>query len=186
MNSINVCRDWIPGRKIVRKPITINANGNHSSLHGWLQTADFNQSKHIVSGLFVQDFIHELLMNSDAVDEAYVSNIAVNTANKRREVDECFRVGNTWYVVEVKGNVNLDSEKYPAVKQKLAQIVGALRKELEGTIQSMLLCPSWLTSDKEIEGLNSFLARIGGEQLSIEEHQQLGRMLGDKIRAVLA
>ena len=88
--------------------------------------------------------------------------------------------------LRVKTNVRLDTEKRQANREKIADV----NKALSGLypsyyINSGMLCPSFLYSVREVEGLNNFIASLGYARLTKSEHALMGEELGRVIRRSL-
>jgi len=185
----DVLKSWNPQPK-KRQEIKAKNGNNFTALHFWLGTGDFIQQDNIRSGMEIQKFI-EFIAKKSPVKLEIIKNTTLNIPGVGlKEADILFRVDSEnktiIYYREVKGNTNLDSEKKAANKEKIVQIKKYLEKEYpDAIINSACLCPAWLDSEKGIEGLNDFIQLLGYDPLSPEEHVELGKAIGLKIREAL-
>ncbi len=180
MTILSICDGWeLPQRK-QNKILKIKGK-NYNALYHWLNTADLSQSDKIKSGHDIENFIKYLVKNSPYQAEIFTDYI-IETLNGCREADLLFKIDNTIHYREIKGNVNLDSEKKKANFDKINSINCALKAKYPNmNIDSKFLCVPWFESDQNIEGFNDFIKLLGFFS-SFEEFVALGEKIGNKIR----
>lgn len=192
-SALDVAKSWIPTLTVSpTKKIKPPKNGKYPALYKWLNTANFDQSKKLKSGYYVQSFMIELVKHAPKNYVVITDKYSVISNGEEKEADLLAKLPQQLVIVyrEVKTNVNLDSEKMPATVAKIADISGALQKTYhDHEINSGLLNPCWLSSGSHnnvsIEGFNDFITILGYTELTVEEHAEIGNTLGEIIRNAL-
>lgn len=180
-----------------------SSDGRFYSLKEWLGTVDLPHQTHIRSGILMQSFIKDLIIGSPLNARLILDDMIKILGGQKKEADLLFSLPiatspppsqsmqgsyvDTIVYREIKGNINLDSEKRPATTDKIRAITAGLKVRYPNTkIVGGFLCPAWMETDGDVEGLNDFLVLLGYDVLSYEEYLDLGLKLGQKIRYLLA
>lgn len=193
-----VLASWTPtvSKKKEHKP---SSDGRFYSLKEWLGTTDLSHQTHIRSGILMQSFIKDLIIGSPLGARLILDDMIKIIGGQKKEADLLFllpgrAVSATQAAIpevliyrEVKGNINLDSEKRPATNDKIRAITAGLHVRYPNAkVVGGFLCPAWMETEGDVEGLNDFLVLLGYDVLSYEEYLDLGLKLGQKIRSLLA
>jgi hypothetical protein len=161
----------------------VSSNGNFYAQYLWLDTSELDQSDKIRSGIIIHQYIKWLVENSPAKAEVIRDDMVKVSSSQKREADLLFKLNNKIYYREIKGNVNLDSEKGPANLAKIADVANGLHVRYpDSEVDSGFLCPAWLNSENDVEGFNDFISILGYPVLSIEEFAALGKSLGKRLK----
>lgn len=71
---------------------------------------------------------------------------------KKRQIDGCFKVGNKFYYIEFKCNLDLDSEKKPASEAKIAQVEKLISKKFNNVkVVSSYVIPCIIEPTSDIQ-----------------------------------
>lgn len=187
-----VLNNWLPTPS-QKKKHKASSNGKFKSLYEWLKTHEFSHQDKIRSGIELQKLIRYMVVNSPFKTELIEDNIISTLNLKEKEADLLCKLFDpsgdpklfTVIYREVKGNVNLDSEKWPATLNKINDIGAGLRIRYPNSkIDVGFLCPAWLHSGDNVEGFNDFLHTFGYDELTFDEFISFGQDVGSKIRSV--
>lgn len=186
-NISSVAKSWSPVASKAKKQVAVK-EGRFAAMCDWLGTRDLSHQNHIRSGNLMEGFM------KDIVRESGVAELIEDVVVKSHVADLLFKLSNgatppEYKIVyrEIKGNVNLDSEKWKANASKIADIDAGLRKRYPSQeVDSGFFCPSWIEGLDTVEGFNEFITMLGYEELTYDEFVALGREIGNKVRAALA
>jgi len=177
------------------KNIVPSKGNNYTALYWWLDTADFSHSLKVRSGYCIENYIRDLVVSSPLNYSLLGTGRLKISNNKNKQADCLFGTKNSLGVItsvfyrEIKANVNLDTEKDIANKEKILEISKTLTNFYPGiSINPGLLCPSHLdsTPSKNIEGFNDFISLIGYDTITFSKYQNIGQILGKTIRSYYA
>jgi hypothetical protein len=181
---LKYAKNWKP-RDVKKKVIpkwNNKVEGNFNSLHKWLDLPNLTQQENIICGYLIQDFMNDLVSNSNVANQINLEVISLGKRKGRKQIDLLFSINKNIYYREIKTNTNLDSEKRPATYNKIQAITEALNKAYPNySLDGKMTCPAWLNSSNEIEGYNDFITLIGHDKLSLDEFVNLGKELGTTI-----
>ena len=142
------------------------------------------QSAVIKMGTMIEKIYNQWAKESAKTKHHVHPNLEIPGEKKKKQIDLTYN----WKYCEMKGNVDFDTEKNPAVLEKIKLVAEHLSKESGHKIKGFLLIPTlWETKgykyfkkgQKEIAiGVTDFLSDIGLE-MSLEEYRGLWEMTGD-------
>ena len=186
-NISSVAKSWSPVASKAKKQVAVK-EGRFTAMCDWLGTRDLSHQNHIRSGNLMESFMNDIVRDSGVAE--LIEDVTVKT----HVADLLFKLfvepnSPDYKIVyrEMKGNVNLDSEKWKANANKIVDVDAGLRARYPNReIDSGFLCPSWMYGQDTVEGFNDFITMLGYEELTYDEFVALGLELGSKVRAALA
>ena len=146
-------REWIKNK--LKDKITYTKLGSLNYLFYGRRISE--QSKFIKLGRFGEYFTKELIMLNKNLELMFCGIQKIN--NKNKDVDLIFKdnINNIIYYRELKGNIELDTEKLPATINKCNEINLFLKKEYDYQINFGILNWSIYNRDKNnLNIINSF------------------------------
>lgn len=146
-------REWIKNK--LKDKITYTKLGSLNYLFYGRRISE--QSKFIKLGRFGEYFTKELIMLNKNLELMFCGIQKIN--NKNKDVDLIFKdnINNIIYYRELKGNIELDTEKLPATINKCNEINLFLKKEYDYQINFGILNWSIYNRDKSnLNIINSF------------------------------
>lgn len=146
-------REWIKNK--LKDNITYTKLGSLNYLFYGRRKSE--QSKFIKLGRFGEYFTKELIMLNKNLELMFCGIQKIN--NKNKDVDLIFKdnINNIIYYRELKGNIELDTEKLPATINKCNEINLFLKKEYDYEINFGILNWSIYNRDKSnLNIINSF------------------------------
>jgi hypothetical protein len=176
----DVIQDWIPKTPKPKKN-PVRKGNNFTALYLWLGIPDGDASQKSTSGNMVEDFIKKLVMCSYKNPRLLTEKKIKTADGSKRQVDLQFLLNGTLHYREIKGNVNLDTEKMKGTLIKIDAITIALNEKYQ-SVDAGILCPAWLDSGVKntahIEGFNDFIDLLGYTRLSVSYFDALGLRIG--------
>lgn len=182
-----VVKNFTPVAPKAKKQVAVR-DGRFTAMCDWLGTRDLSHQDHIRSGNLMENFMRNIVRDSGTAE--LIEDVTVRT----HVADLLFKLINptnpaeyTIVYREIKGNVNLDSEKWKANAAKILDVDAGLRKRygVNQKVDSGFLCPSWMVGLDTVEGFNDFIGILGYEELTYDEFAALGLEIGLKVRAAL-
>ena len=141
-------REWIKNK--LKDKITYTKLGSLNYLFYGRRISE--QSKFIKLGRFGEYFTKELIMLNKNLELMFCGIQKIN--NKNKDVDLIFKdnINNIIYYRELKGNIELDTEKLPATINKCNEINLFLKKEYDYQINFGIL--NWSIYNRDKNNLN--------------------------------
>ena len=141
-------REWIKNK--LKDKITYTKLGSLNYLFYGRRISE--QSKFIKLGRFGEYFTKELIMLNKNLELMFCGIQKIN--NKNKDVDLIFKdnINNIVYYRELKGNIELDTEKLPATINKCNEINLFLKKEYNYQINFGIL--NWSIYNRDNSNLN--------------------------------
>ena len=141
-------REWIKNK--LKDKITYTKLGSLNYLFYGRRISE--QSKFIKLGRFGEYFTKELIMLNKNLELMFCGIQKIN--NKNKDVDLIFKdnINNIIYYRELKGNIELDTEKLPATINKCNEINLFLKKEYNYQINFGIL--NWSIYNRDNSNLN--------------------------------